>query len=116
MKRFIKFSAIVIALLILTAITIQTTTLDGLTGLLALILEDSTQYSDGYSPTSFRKVKAGMTEDQVFALLGKPLDTHTVGGNLYLWYSIPMKSHFRDRRIILRDGVVTRKNTEFYVD
>ena len=117
MNKAINIKVGIFALLVFASVTIHMTTLDGLMGVIAdAYLEDSTQYAPGYSARAFRTVKIGMTESQVYTLLGQPLDTHTAGGNLYLWYSIPKKSHFRDRRIILRDGIVTDKNAEFYVD
>ena len=86
-----------------TAGTIQLATLDGLGGCIAsLFWSDSTQYAPGYSARAFRNVKVGMTAPNVYALLGRPLDVHTASGKVYLWYSQPTRSHFRDRRIILK--------------
>jgi len=97
--------------------TIQFATLDGLGGCIAsLIWSDSTQYAPGYSIRAFRNVKVGMTKTNVYALLGRPLDVHTAGGKVFLWYARPARSHFRDRRVILQNGVVVEKNAEFYVD
>jgi len=117
MKRTINISIGIFALLAIIGVIIHMTTRDGLKGVIAdMFFEDSTQYAPGYSDNAFRTVKIGMSESQVYTLLGQPLDSHTTDGNLYLLYSIPKKSHFRDRRVILHDGVVTEKNAEFYVD
>ena len=117
MKKHLAIAVAFVLMVAATAGTIQFATLDGLGGCIAsLIWSDSTQYAPGYSIRAFRNVKVGMTKTNVYALLGRPLDVHTAGGKVFLWYARPARSHFRDRRVILQNGVVVEKNAEFYVD
>jgi outer membrane protein assembly factor BamE (lipoprotein component of BamABCDE complex) len=117
MKRPDIIAVCIIALILVGCFTYQVATLDGFGGILgSIFFEDSTQYAAGYSVAAFRQVKVGMAEAEVYALLGQPLDTHSRDDTTYLWYSKPQKSHFRDRKIMLRNGLVVDKNTEFYVD
>ena len=117
MKRAVIIAGCVVALLLAGGFIIQVATLDGLDGfILSMLFEDSTQYAPGYTATAFRQIETGMREEQVYTLLGKPLDTHSRDNTFYLWYSKPKKSHFRNRMVILRHGLVVDKNAEFYVD
>jgi outer membrane protein assembly factor BamE (lipoprotein component of BamABCDE complex) len=117
MKKRIIIAGCVVILLLAGGFAIQMATLDGVVGFItSLLWDDSTRYAHGYSNSNFRKVAVGMTETEVHALLGEPLDVHSAGGKVYLWYSQPKRSHFRDRRVILQHGVVVEKNAEFYVD
>ena len=103
--------------LLVVGLAIHLTTLDGIGGVLSsMVWEDSTQYAPGYTPAAFRCVRVGMKEEQVYALLGTPLDRHLCDGTVYLWYSKPQKAHFRDRRVMLRSRRVIGTNAEFYVD
>jgi len=117
MKKHLSIAVASVLLVAAIAAALQFATLDGLGGFIAsLFWRDSTQYAPGYTDRAFRNVMVGMTEIEVFALLGRPLDVHAAGGKVYLWYSQPARSHFRDRRVILQHGVVVDKNTGFYVD
>lgn len=117
MKWTIIIAGCVVVLILAGGFIIQVATLDGFGGILgSMLFEDSTQYAPGYSVAAFRQVKVGMAEAEVYSLLGQPLDTHSRDDTTYLWYSKPQKSHFRDRKVILKNGLVIDKNTEFYVD
>ena len=117
MKKAIIIAGCIVVFLVAGGFIIHVATLDGLDGfILSMLFEDSTQYAPGYTAAAFRQVETGMSEKQVYTLLGQPLDTHSRDNIVYLWYSKPQKSHFRDRKVILRHGLVVDKNAEFYVD
>ena len=117
MKKRNCITACAITTLIAAALAVHFMTFDGISGLYAgVFIEDSTIYAQNYSPASFRRVHKGMTEKDVYLLLGRPLKVHTIDDTTYLWYSLPSKSHFRDRKIMVRKEQVIGKNTEFYVD
>lgn len=89
-----------------------------------------TQYAEGYTHWGFDRIEVGMTEDEVFAILGEPLyrwapyggrstsrrfpaKAHFVG----LAYSrSPSSTHYRLRQVNLDNGVVAEIRGYFYVD
>lgn len=91
--------------------------LDGLWGLVNIIFED-TRYAEGYSASRFKRVKVGMTSQQVLYLLGEPLGKYPVEGGLEGWrYSeSPSDSDYRVRVILFSSGRVVKIIAEYYVD
>jgi len=89
-----------------------------------------TQYAVGYSHWGFNSIEVGMTEAEVLARLGEPLNrwapygshstrkrfpekAHFVG----LTYSrSPSSTHYRLRQVVLGHGVVAEIRGYFYVD
>jgi outer membrane protein assembly factor BamE (lipoprotein component of BamABCDE complex) len=52
--------------------------------LLQLVLPDQTVYADGFSEERFRKVRPGMSEQEVLSILGRPLEVYeNAGGRKY---------------------------------
>ena len=97
--------------------------LDGYEGLLleSLAAVEDTVYSSGYSEKSFATLRVGMTERQVSALLGEPLELYTVtddGVPLLGWkYSRCANDHsYRVRCVLFREGRVDRIIHHFYLD
>jgi hypothetical protein len=114
--RLLLISSLIIASLI----WLNSFLLDGLEGTSnSLLLGEDTYYSAGYSDSAFRKVKIGMTKDQVRALLGEPLSEYPIveGGRegwRYSWKRTD--THYRARVVIFKDGRVVKVRAHFYVD
>ena len=101
---------------------------DGFGGILMPLMgfKEDTVYAPGYSLRSFRRIKVGMTKEEVTDGLGKPLKISERAGryssppNLYdecWWYSVsPSSFHYRKRVIRFLNGTVVRVVSEFYVD
>ena len=107
--------------------------LDGLQGVFfAAIAPDHTEYAPGYSDWSFRMIRVGMSQSQVEAKLGDPLEiwpyegefirftnkgqlTNTAG-KTYGWQYSRSDSNHRRRIVEIRDGVVVAKGSDYYVD
>ena len=78
---------------------------------------DDTEYSAGYSDRGFRQIKAGMTEQEVLALVGEPLDTLISAVGVGWRYTRSPQSHsYHMRQLMFRDGRVSRVFREYYVD
>ncbi len=74
-----------------------------------LELEDMGPYEDiQFEPASFDRIERGMTEEEVLALLGKPVDikkVHRKGNRWSVHYYYP------DNRVVnFRDGLVVGKD------
>ncbi len=93
----------------------------------SFMLGEDTRYSDKFTHYNFTKIKLGMTEQQVLALLGQPLSkfayhwvdnkTFNSGRFIGLKYSdSPTSDNYRLRIIHLDKGVVVRVMGEFYFD
>ena len=93
--------------------------LDGISGwLLSRFYDEDTPYAPGYSDSAFRKVREGMTEDEVRDLLGQPLDRWSLDNNRFgrRWSKSPSDGNYKLRVVIFTEGKVTRKTSEFYLD
>lgn len=94
--------------------------LDGYSGLLLsiLLLTDDTKYSADYSDWKFLKIKKGMNRNQVYELIGKPIDVFSPTENIIsLQYSeSPKDTHYRIRQIYLKNNNVIKRVSYFYVD
>jgi outer membrane protein assembly factor BamE (lipoprotein component of BamABCDE complex) len=93
--------------------------LDGLDGFFfGLSNDESTHYAQGYSDNQFRRVRSGMREAEVFALLGEPLSRYPVRGERTGWLYSERggDGDYRVRVIIFREGEVTERISEYYVD
>lgn len=92
--------------------------LDGLHGLLNGLLGEDTYYSEGYSDAAFRKLRQGMTKDQVYSLLGEPLSRYPVHGGREGWRYSGKRTdtHYRIRVVLFRGERVDEIMTGFYVD
>jgi hypothetical protein len=112
----------VIGVLTMGVITVlHISTLDGLVGATyGLLLPDDTEYTASYSANAFRRVAVGMTEEQVQALLGAPLDKGPVfrqPARIGWWWShSPHDSHYRVRAVTFEGGVVVGKDAYLHLD
>ncbi len=82
------------------------------------LFEEDTVYASGYSALAWRKVRKGMSLEDVTSRLGEPL---TRGSRQdatisMQWSRSPADTHYRCRVLIFEQGVVVRKHSEFYVD
>ena len=115
MKRLI-----ILALLLLTAIgaIYHFRSMDGLDALLfSRMFQEDTVYAPGYSDAAFRKVTVGMSQAEVLALLGPPLNEWESCDNMAMGWSKSLEdSHYRKRTVFFQNGVVTKRLSEFYVD
>lgn len=106
--------------------------LDGLPGtLFSLVATSDTVYAPGYSDEKFRSIHNGMIEGDVYSLMGTPIEVWIRSDGH--WRRVPYgvmktndiqwnysaspsdKSYFR-RVIQFRNGNVTGKVAEFYLD
>ncbi len=134
-KLFIAITAVLVAALTIAYHASPISTLDGIGGYVwPLGFPDTTVYSENYSHRAFRAVEAEMNEDDVLAFLGEPYeiwyrdpdfqrtyDRRAIQPSsdiTYIWrYShSPNDSHYRMRHVHIKDGIVVRRHSEYYVD
>lgn len=93
--------------------------LDGLTGLFFTGgFEEDTEYAPGYSDEGFLRVRRGMSEQEVLAILGSPLGTVDLAESRQSWvYSrSPGHKSYRVRCFVFEDRRVAEIIHEFYID
>lgn len=104
--------------------------IDGVSGnILAFLMSEDTVWADSYSDDSFRSVRVGITRDEVYVLLGPPLEIRRVLGTfdfdtrrqnpgevVECWTRTPENSDYRVRQIVFNGNLVVDKSAEFYVD
>jgi hypothetical protein len=86
----------------------------------SLFLGDNTVYASGYSALAFRRVRTGMSMDEVRTLLGAPSrswEPEFQRGATW-WYSQPVpKGNFHQRIVLFgTDSKVESTWAEYYVD
>jgi len=86
--------------------------------LLAGPVEQDTAYAPGFSEAAFARVRRGMRESDVVALVGQPYRSWTGDpGVSYAQYSWSPGSHsYWQRKLVYRDGAVTRIDESFWFD
>ena len=94
---------------------------DGPLGVLADIgvTEDTTVYSPGFSEISFRRVKVGMSQDEVRRLLGPPLKEYNfpkLGKTGFAYSESEADGSYRIRMVLFAQGKVTNLRAEYNVD
>ncbi len=94
--------------------------LDGGGGCLTpLVFREDTEYASGYSAPAFQQLRLGMTEQEVLALLGSPLDRwpRMESGEVgWQWTRSPGSNSYRVRSVVFRSGRVVEIFHEFYID
>ena len=74
MNKKSKIIFVALSIIIILIIAVHFYLLDGLDGFIFSILpEQNTEYSSGYSDARFRKIRKGMSQEEVLNLLGKPI-------------------------------------------
>lgn len=119
-KKIVAYLLTLILILFCMKQIIPNLKLNGYSGLLlnVLLLTDDTKYSENYTGRKFLKVKVGMSKNEVFKLIGKPLyESEITDGTTRLQYSeSPKDTHYRIRQVYLKNGKVIERLSEFYVD
>jgi hypothetical protein len=121
LKRLILVSA---ATLVLAGCEFERWSLDGWLGVSGgLLVHEDTVYTSGYSDSGFRAVRVGMSLSEVERLIGPPESTWSLadhGGTPNeigaRWSYSPHDTNYRCRVLLLRNGRVYEKHTEFYFD
>jgi hypothetical protein len=94
--------------------------LDGRAGCVTpLFFREDTEYAPGYSAAAFAQLRVGMSEREVRALLGPPLEGDAVpssGAAWWLWTRSPGSNSYRVRGVVFIDGRVAAVHHKFYVD
>ena len=102
--------------------------LDGLDGwLFSQGFTEDTIYAAGYGDAAFRRVRVGMTADTVLSILGDPLRTRTdpyalrsrageTSDECWAYTKTPGDTHYRQRLICFSDGIVSTKESSYWVD
>jgi hypothetical protein len=93
--------------------------LDGMDGcLMAPLFGEDTQYASGYSTEAFRKLRAGMSKDEVFALLGEPLGRYPVfdGREGWRWTRSPGDHGYRVRVTLFTGERISEIIHHYYLD
>ena len=118
-KLIIKIGIIVLTLIAIKQI-IPSLKLDGYSGLVwnAILLTDDTVYSENYTGRKFLEIKTGMTKEEVYKILGKPISIFSPKENIIsLQYSTsPKDTHYRIRQVHTRKNKVVDIVSYFYVD
>lgn len=117
------FAVGALALLLAGLTLIHKRMLDGLDGWFASTVlgfgkDEDTEYAFGYSDQAFRRIKIGMTAEEVIGTLGPPLDKADLSGGLetWRWARSRRDQSYRVRVILFKDGRVIQIRTKFYVD
>jgi hypothetical protein len=93
--------------------------LDGLMScVLPLLFREDTEYAPGYSPAGFRSLRPGMSQDDVFDVLGPPLEKYALEGGRegWRWSRSRGDRSYRVRVAIFETGEVSEIIHKFYLD
>jgi hypothetical protein len=94
--------------------------LDGLTGaFFSLGEKENTVYATGYTDSGFRRIRQGMSSNDVLSILGPPLAKYDLKNpHRVLWqYSKEIEDlSFSVRNVIFKDAFVCEVICEYYVD
>lgn len=93
-------------------------TLDGIWGWFFSSLGDDTEYAPGYSDHGFRRIRIGMTEQEVLSLVGPPLARGPMRGTnqTWVWSRSPSDGNYRVRTVIFENERVSKVNHGFHLD
>jgi hypothetical protein len=114
-----------IVVVVLVASLVIFPPLDGYSGWFISLLAsvEDTVYAPGYSDGAFRRLRIGMSEQEVAGLLGEPLEKYDTdpdlhGGFLRGWkYARSANDQsYRVRCVRFREGRVADVISEFYLD
>lgn len=94
--------------------------------LAAEVHTDTTTYAPGYTHPAFRKVRTGLSQDEVVALLGQPLEIGSNArsvwgddqpGTFTVWRYSKSNGNYRTRVVLFAEnGRVYSTRTGFYLD
>ena len=116
-------AAVVVALAPRLTTGIREWRLDGVHGLVnGAVVGEDTAWAAGYTASGFSRVEPGMTEVEVRAFLGPPLERSAaeradLGWDLAeAWSRSPGDTHYRMRRVFYAEGRVVTVKSGFYTD
>jgi len=119
-KKLVALFICVVILIPLVRVYRAYSPLDGVTGSLMASLPgfDDTVYATNYTDSGFGMIQIGMTRDQVYTIIGTPLDTWTNNDQSASerWSMSPHDSSFRLRVLIFSNESVSEKSAEYYFD
>jgi hypothetical protein len=120
LRRRVLVVIIATIVMVLVYIFYPVLALDGPGGLIyPLVTKPDTRYSSGFSHRRFLRVTPGMTTSEVEGLLGPPLSIYFVertGEAGWKYSDTVTDSSYYARSVLFRNGRVTRRLSEFYVD
>ena len=93
--------------------------IDGISGeFWSILFGEDTKYASGYSDAAWRRRQIGEALPDVMRDLGAPIDVWTNDDkSLTMRWSIsPGDTHYRTRALVVKEGRVVGKWSEFYVD
>ncbi|MEM7233043.1 MAG: hypothetical protein AAF517_12740 [Planctomycetota bacterium] len=110
-RRFLSVCIGGLVVLASFVVWIESTTLDGLQGLFALVWRENTKYSVGYTDAGFSDVHVGQTKDQVRKALGDPIEIRTdpyatrgVAKECWAFTTSPGNTNYRLRLVCFDDA------------
>jgi hypothetical protein len=119
MKERMKWFAVSAALIASALCGFHLLLIDGLDGLIfGLLLKEDTEYAAGYTDTKWRSIRIGMTEADVRAILGEPLQVWQNRGESVgmRWSRSPGDTNYRCRVILLENDRLVERHAEFHLD
>ena len=104
-------------------VALHLTRLEGIDGVVYQLLATDryeTIFAPGFSDGAFRRIVVGLTKQQVYEALGRPLVVYPIYGagkeREQWWYSKPKSGRsFHLRTVDFREGRVVGKHAEFYL-
>lgn len=119
MKKKLKWIVAGLTMITVALVALHISLIDGLDGMIwASLFQEDTEYAPGYTDRGWRALRIGMTQGEVTAIIGEPLQLWTnedasVGMR---WSRSPGDTDYRCRVLQFKDGRVTEKHSEYYVD
>jgi outer membrane protein assembly factor BamE (lipoprotein component of BamABCDE complex) len=121
-RRWFRVGLVVLVVAVCVAVigwALDAALLDGLSGLaFTMVASDTTEYSKQYSDEGFRRVRVGMTEEQVLRDVGPPLEKFDTkeGSSGWRYSRSCSDGNYRIRVVLFRDGRVVERIAEAYFD
>ena len=123
MKKILISILLLIVILFVTKQFITKIKLDGYYGLLCEWTStgsENTRYSKDYSDNKFISLKEGMTQNQVYEIIGEPVSVWSyseIKGEYCLMYSdSPTSEDYRMRKVFIKDSIVENIVSVYYND
>jgi hypothetical protein len=102
---------------------VESYSVDGVAGIIGpFVAPEDTVYAPKYTLTGWKKVRIGMSQREVDAILGPAQLTYRVYGRPdgadtgARWSYSPGDTNFRRRVLLFRKGIVVEKWSEYYLD
>lgn len=102
---------------------VQSYSVDGVAGIIGpLVAPEDTVYTPRYTLAGWKKVRVGMSQREIDAILGPSQLTYSLddvadGADTGArWSYSPGDTNFRCRVLLFRKGMVVEKHSEYYFD